>query len=44
MCGLKNEKKNRMRLNEFAEDVHQVAVDPGFWIIADMRELILKNI
>lgn len=32
MCGLKNEKKNRMRLNEFAEDVHQVAVDHGWWM------------
>lgn len=32
MCDMKNEKENRMRLNEFAQDVHQVAVDHGWWM------------
>lgn len=30
MCELKE--KKRMRLNDFAEDVHQIAVEHGWWI------------
>lgn len=32
MCEMKKEEGTRMRLNEFALDVHQVAVDHGWWM------------
>ena len=35
MCELMEEKAGkRMRLNEFAEDVHRVAVEHGWWVNA----------
>lgn len=41
MCELKDEKENKMRLNEFAEDVHQIAAEHGLSVHSLQKYIVL---